>query len=322
MGGSILDTQDCLAEEVVPACIPSKWSEWSEFGECSASCGESTRYRTRYCIAGNMGDVCEGSILESQDCLTEELVPGCYPYEWSEWSDFGECSATCGEETVRSRSRVCIEGNSGDICVGDETDTENCFAEGIVPRCIPSKWSEWTEFGDCSATCGESARYRTRYCIPGNMGDVCEGSILDTQDCLAEDLVPACIPYEWSDWSDFGECSATCGENSVRSRSRVCNEGNSGDFCVGDETETENCFDEEIVPACIPSHFSEWTEFGECSATCGESSRYRTRDCIPGNMDDVCEGSILETQDCLAEEVVDVCGPEWGEWSECSATCG
>ena len=52
------------------------------------------------------------------------------------------------------------------------------------------------------------------------MGDDCEGLILDTQDCLAEGIVPeVCpyVPYEWSEtsWSDeamndFGELEISC----------------------------------------------------------------------------------------------------------------
>ena len=44
----------------------------------------------------------------------------------------------------------------------------------------------------------------------------------------------------WNDWSDWGECSATCGEG-TRMRKRTCNNILNKVLCVGDDTQVEKC---------------------------------------------------------------------------------
>jgi len=48
----------------------------------------------------------------------------------------------------------------------------------------------------------------------------------------------------WSDWSEFGACSATlCGTSGTQTRSRTC----INPICVGPDTESQSC----SVPACV-----------------------------------------------------------------------
>ena len=63
---------------------PTTWSIWSEFGACSASCGEGIMTRTRECINGSPGDPgCdEGVTVEQQSCNIEKCSfwSGCLDY--------------------------------------------------------------------------------------------------------------------------------------------------------------------------------------------------------------------------------------------------
>ena len=55
-----------------------EWSEWEDWGTCSNTCGNGTRYRTRRCDdpePTNGGMECVGAQLETEIC-NEEVCPG------------------------------------------------------------------------------------------------------------------------------------------------------------------------------------------------------------------------------------------------------
>ena len=130
---------------------------------------------------------------------------------WSEWSEFGDCTVTCGGGT-QERTRTCTNPEpefGGDDCVGDSSEIQDCGTDpcpselNVIPMyylcncycfitlssCIlivDGMWSEWSEFGDCSVTCGGGTQERTRTCTnpaPEFGGDDCVGDSLETQDC-------------------------------------------------------------------------------------------------------------------------------------------
>ena len=55
---------------------------------------------------------------------------------------------------------------------------------------------------------------------------------------------------EWGDWSQFSECSVTCGMGTQR-RLRFCNNpspSNGGEYCPGDDGDVIKCSDLDICP--------------------------------------------------------------------------
>lgn len=48
------------------------WSDWSDWGPCSTSCGSGTQYSSRTCANSNVGSsVCTGNSYRHQDCTSQ-----------------------------------------------------------------------------------------------------------------------------------------------------------------------------------------------------------------------------------------------------------
>ena len=172
----------------------------------------------RTCKNGQIGeDGCSGPAAKHDQCHTGKACP-----YWDLWSDWSDCSVTCGRGTV-SRSRECVNGNPGDHgCEGNDSEQKVCRSE---KQFCPT-WSAWGEFTQCSATCGEGEQIRVRECHNGSPGDAgCEG--------ITEEVIP-CTSHreqcpEWDFWARWSTCSVTCGEGS-QLRTRQCLDGVPGNI--------------------------------------------------------------------------------------------
>lgn len=60
--------------------VDGTWSRWTEWGVCSATCGEGIRSRTRECgfeIANApLGKPCDGNANETSACVNVTTCPG------------------------------------------------------------------------------------------------------------------------------------------------------------------------------------------------------------------------------------------------------
>ena len=119
----------------------------------------------------------------------------------------------------------------------------------------------------------------------------------------------------WSPWSSYSSCTATCGGGSQR-RSRRCNGGVHGRDCIGNTVENKPCNVQECV---VP--FEEWGQWSKCTATCGNTGKtHRRRKCNLSQRE--CYGKMLETKRCGNTPCVSNQWQEWNAWSTCTATCG
>ncbi|CAJ0944218.1 unnamed protein product [Ranitomeya imitator] len=83
---------------------------------------------------------------------------------FSEWQEWGPCTRSCGQG-VQERVRMCNNpppANGGRPCMGRDVDVRACS----LPLCpVDGGWTGWSSWSQCSASCGEGSRQRTRSCF-------------------------------------------------------------------------------------------------------------------------------------------------------------
>ncbi|CAH1785594.1 unnamed protein product, partial [Owenia fusiformis] len=109
--------------------------------------------------------------------------------------------------------------------VGD-WDSMSCsnLNRALCKRSLDFGLSLWTEWGECSKTCGDGNRSRTRKYdnpTPADGGNDCNdnNALMETQFCKLIDCPVNGGPGPWTAWQ---HCSATCGDGE-KIRTRECN---------------------------------------------------------------------------------------------------
>ncbi|CAH8628442.1 unnamed protein product [Schistosoma guineensis] len=183
----------------------SEWGPWRCPGigtKCTANI--ATRYK---CIGGNCTSDSLCAKLENHtqsDSCVKVLQRGeCEPW-WTNWSSWSKCTTTCRFHE-KHRSRFCTGAfnyNSYKFKVKDSI-LKSCASierihEGIEKVSCPVSrlcsainggWSQWSEFTECSVTCGIGKRVRRRHCDhprPQEGGLYCIGT--DHQEPFASKL--------------------------------------------------------------------------------------------------------------------------------------
>lgn len=259
--------------EGIGVCQTTRWSEWSE---CSATCGIGVSMRTRTFINHVGRKKCPHiSVVEKEKCMKPECslldveVPDsmCPTTVWSDWSP---CSATCGKG-VRIRTRLLLVGPD--------------LQEKCSQRLELNQQRPCSEKADCSIDLStareicvlppESGPCRGKYqrfaydgerdtCVPFFYGG-CRGNrnnFLTNEDCLqtcrttkeyshstvgplryGQDLVGG-LPVDCvlSDWTEWSSCSVTCGTGrSERYRNVVVPAQNGGQPCPNRQVKRRKC---------------------------------------------------------------------------------
>ncbi|XP_078345694.1 coadhesin-like isoform X2 [Oculina patagonica] len=176
---------------------------------------------------------------------------------------------------------------------------------------VDGGYSQWTVFSKCTKSCGTGTRFRTRTCnnpVPRFGGQNCSvhGEDMQTFKC---NMNPCPVNGGYGPWGEFGECSVTCGGGS-RQKERKCNNPEPkyfGKTCeeqgLGPNIQSEPCNTE---PCPVDGGFSEWTEFSECTVTCGGGVHERSRECTnpePAYNGKNCDelGPAMESEICNTE---------------------
>ncbi|XP_074157498.1 semaphorin-5B [Sminthopsis crassicaudata] len=203
------------------------------------------RTETRSCPADGSG-ACDTDALVEDLLRSGNNAPHVVSGGWAAWGPWSSCSRDC-ELGFRTRKRTCTNPeprNGGLPCVGDVTEYQDCNAQ---PCPVRGAWSCWTPWSSCSASCGGGHYQRTRSCTspaPSPGEDICIG--LHTEEALC--ATQSC-PGGWSLWAEW----SVCGEDGTQSRSRNCEELDSGTAaCLGNGSQIRTCPYSEI-PVILPA---------------------------------------------------------------------
>eukprot|EP00441_Pelagodinium_beii_P048005 CAMPEP_0197624826 /NCGR_PEP_ID=MMETSP1338-20131121/4350_1 /TAXON_ID=43686 ORGANISM="Pelagodinium beii, Strain RCC1491" /NCGR_SAMPLE_ID=MMETSP1338 /ASSEMBLY_ACC=CAM_ASM_000754 /LENGTH=1716 /DNA_ID=CAMNT_0043195061 /DNA_START=154 /DNA_END=5304 /DNA_ORIENTATION=+ len=298
--GSPTEDSVCKAQGCPVDC---RWEQWTDWSGCSATCGNGKRLQTRKIdIQAQWGGVeCEAENdvggpgnEKSESCAEQSCPTDC---QWTSWTKFSLCSKTCDSGTMsRTRSKSPVEADGGKPCVGDAEEVNFCNTQGCPRDC---EWSEWTKWTECSKICGggKIKRFRDIAVTRKNGGEKCVGVAEQEADC---NMIDCPVNCEWDEWRDWEACPVTC-DGAVRAKTRTkrVQERSGGIPCAGNSTEKEYCNPESCPVDC---HYLPWSDWGECSTTCGTGQRFRTRvkeSELYGGLP--CEEAMMQTGTCVNE---------------------
>ncbi|WAR26346.1 LOW QUALITY PROTEIN: HMCN1-like protein [Mya arenaria] len=118
-----------------------------------------------------------------------------------------------------------------------------CLSGDIYTK-VHGRWSMWVDTSDCSASCGDAYKTQSRTCTnpaPHNGGENCFGSSKQNVKCP---YVLCPVDGGWSYWTEWTQCSVTCDGQGTQSRNRSCDNPHplfGGAKCQGDEYAMRDC---------------------------------------------------------------------------------
>eukprot|EP00117_Sycon_ciliatum_P036667 scpid24237/ scgid3567/ Hemicentin-1; Fibulin-6 len=215
---------------------------------------------------------------------------------WSSWTSYGQCFSVSGGGCSKQRSRTCTNG--GALCTGQSQQLQNCSCP------VNGGWSPWTAIGACSVSCGGGQQIIVRSCTnptPAHGGTGCTGLHNQTISCQTK---PCPVDGQWSNWSPYSQCNASCEGTQVRNRS--CNSPTpdyGGKICIGNYTHQQPC---GKMNCPVDGGWSQWSgNLDACSVSCGAGSRTLKRYCntpVPHHGGLNCSGVGAKTKPCFLGE--------------------
>lgn len=322
-----------------PLCVA--WSYNATLSEGPDSVGSSREYRPCYThrFASGCQALAPGWISGNRNTRRSDCDTGsCVHNEWSAWS---KCEDICSNTEMMSRSRTVktISQNWASTPCRDESQYQLCSEDPqSIANCTNCLVSQWTPWSDCSTSCGEGLRVRTRVVNkPPLNGDSSTCPELIEREGCNKDVECPNGNCELGDWSNWLPCTVTCGSGTtVRSRQVK------GENCTELATESKSCelgVCGDASQSCT-AVMSVWSDWSACSEKCDQGWVRRHRDfdfskigvfgySPPGTSEEqkkvreICKDTpTLEEESCTSGVS---CTPgckytEWGAWSSCDCS--
>jgi hypothetical protein len=298
-------------EEIPIDCVVSDWSNWSN---CSVNCGGGTQERTRSIITMPRGNGVSCPVLkETIACNTDVCPVDCKVSNWSNWSN---CTENCdGGTQERTRSIITMPRGNGTSCPLLK-ETIACNTDVCPVDCNVSDWSNWS---NCSVSCGSGWQERERNIItqPKGTGTKCP-ELTDTRACNTNVCPVDCKVSDWSNWSN---CSVNCG-GGTQERTRTVITAQKGTGIACPELKDTRACNTDVCP--VDCKVSDWSNWSNCSVNCGGGTQERTRTVITAqkgtgiSCPELRDTRVCNTDVCPVDCVVS----DWSNWSNCSVSCG
>ncbi|XP_043600317.1 semaphorin-5A-like isoform X1 [Bombus pyrosoma] len=331
---------------VTNCTVHGDWTAWSSWSACSQTCGFAMKTRRRTCTnpaPAFGGRVCVGHDHDDTVCInlppcpTPAKVAPPPPQtfgQWSSWSAWNACSRPCNGG-IRIRRRTCESPSSRKPatveCNGCDFQVEECNSHQCVETKRYSGWTPWLAInGSLQSTNIGYVEKRFRFSCRAQTDDPSSVRVQLAKEeerycrndgsCLRGNANPN--PYGdlgaeagWGEWSAWRSCDRPCGGGSQH-RMRQCE----SPPCEGPSVQNRlcnvhPCRSNQVGIAGAGGQWSCWTDWSDCSVSCGVGVRSRTRECLGP---EGCEGPRLVRETCEMPSCESLAGwDSWSRWTPC-----
>lgn len=325
----MIEHKSCNTQACPSDCVVSSWSSWTQ---CSVSCigkaGNGIQYRLREIVnASHFGGKGCPPVNEQRFCVNKPPCP--IDCDLSGWSDWTMCTKTCnGGYQKRTREIFATAKFGGKACPAKLEEPRACGEQNCPVACEVSAWKE----GPCDATCGAGTRVLTRTPTqkPMHGGAPCP-VLKKTRPCAAANGKKCPVDCVYTNWGPYSTCSSECWDGkgakptkkSIRSvlvkataGGKPCDESTQGLERIS------SC--NEQIPCAVDCQVGDWSDWKECSRSCGHGIQVRVRASKNNNkntLDRACPKTV-DARSCNEFACpVDCAMTEWSEWDECSKKC-
>ncbi|XP_037550324.1 SCO-spondin-like [Nematolebias whitei] len=317
-GPSCSDTEQiesCDLPSCPVGCFLSGWSAWSE---CSTTCGGGVSVRNKTIIQEPEPDgaACVGPLEQHTVCNTNSCLPEC-PHQQMYSNCASSCPFTCEDLWPHTQ---CLPGpcTAGCICPpGQVLYAGSCMHQADCPcstLSLPSGYHSWnisTEgFYEALLQPGTSIQHICNTCV-------CQGGMFN---CTSE----ACdVDCQWSSWSAWSPCSASCGTGQQTSTRSVLQPSQYGGApCEGFNLRTTTC----IALDCVCPDGEHWRrsvseDVPLCERSCQDIYSPSPVNCSHSAEGCVCQEGLYRNQEgvcvipalcpCHEQEIVWEAASEW-----------
>ncbi|VEN49794.1 unnamed protein product [Callosobruchus maculatus] len=309
-------TRPPMLEMCNTVCNSTRW-HYSQWSECSKSCGGGIQRRTAKCMDDSYTHI-DNSYCNNTELITEQI---CNAESCPTWVvvETTPCSAPCGRSGYFNRTVYCVQNDR----IHPESHCDKSRRPLTREQCNRrpcGRWASTDSYFDCSVTCGEGVERRKYRCV--KFDDPDDGKTVDESYCADEPMpnesrvcyrekcevlssyerrfgqkddfdnsiqpyvryVYQWTPYRWS------SCSQSCGGGVMRQMYRCINENE-----VEDETKCDPGHKPNSIVKCNDFPCPTWI-VGDWSPNCdGSCQRHRQVRCMDNSR------TILSDSQCDAK---------------------